>query len=212
MIPLGIHALYSLVTFLITSSNTKKNTVQITLHILPGDFTTCIFIFIFFPNPSQLDIWNVRNQLRPRPKWKAGKIRYITLKSASFAFDTAHYKGRGKSHCIPDPWKKRKKEKKKKIFWNGLLGGIQSGTSRGIDGTAPGHMDTWPGQDRCWAHISGYWPRPLGAPKPCCLKKNWWAWQHIWARYGFYFSRNSPRCYRPSATYTAAPAASAGPA
>ena len=116
MIPLGIHSLYSLVTFLITSSNAEKNTVQITLHVLPGDFTTCIFIFYFFPNPLQLDIWKVRNQLRPRPKWKAGKSRYITLKSASFAFDTAHYKGKGKSHCIPDPWKKRKKEKQKKSF------------------------------------------------------------------------------------------------
>lgn len=46
----------------------------------------------------------------------------------------------------------------KKTLWNGLLGGIQSGTSRGIDGTAPGCWDTWPGQDACWACISGHWP------------------------------------------------------
>lgn len=37
---------------------------------------------------------------------------------------------------------------------------------------------------------------PLGAPKPCRLKKNWWGWQHIWACYGFYFSQKQPRCYR----------------
>lgn len=46
----------------------------------------------------------------------------------------------------------------KKTLWNGLLGGIQSGTSRGIDGTAPGRRDTWPGQVACWACISGHRP------------------------------------------------------
>lgn len=35
---------------------------------------------------------------------------------------------------------------------------------------------------------------PMGAPKPCRLKKNWWGWQHIWACNGFYFSQ--PWCYR----------------
>lgn len=78
----------------------------------------------------------------------------MALKSAALAFDTAHYKGKGKSHRIPDPWKKKKKES----LWNGLLGGIQSGTSHGIDGTAPGCGDTWPGQDGGWARISGHWP------------------------------------------------------
>lgn len=77
----------------------------------------------------------------------------MALKSAALAFDTAHYKGKGKSHRIPDPWKK-----KKESLWNGLLGGIQSGTSHGIDGTAPGCGDTWPGQDGGWARISGHWP------------------------------------------------------
>jgi len=46
----------------------------------------------------------------------------------------------------------------KKSLWNGLLGGIQSGTSHGIDGTAPGRRDTWPGQDGSWARISGHGP------------------------------------------------------
>ena len=39
-----------------------------------------------------------------------------------------------------------------------MLGGIQSGTSHGIDGTAPGCRDAWPGQDGSWARISGHWP------------------------------------------------------
>ena len=30
---------------------------------------------------------------------------YVTFKSARLAFDTAPYKGKGKSHCIPDPQK-----------------------------------------------------------------------------------------------------------
>lgn len=45
---------------------------------------------------------------------------------------------------------------------------------------------------------------PLGAPKPCRLKKNWWGWQHIWACYGFYFSQKQPRCYRLQSKSTAA--------
>lgn len=45
---------------------------------------------------------------------------------------------------------------------------------------------------------------PLGAPKPCRLKKNWWGWQHIWACYGFYFSQKQPPMLSPSLTGTAA--------
>lgn len=34
---------------------------------------------------------------------------------------------------------------------------------------------------------------PLGAPKPCCLKENRWAWQHMWARGD---ACVGTRCYR----------------
>lgn len=77
-------------------------------------------------------------------------------------------------------------KKKKKSLWNGLLGGIQSGTSRGIDGTAPGRWDTWPGQDACWAPYQWALAHPRGAPKPCRLK-NPRAWQHIWACHALSF-------------------------
>lgn len=67
-----------------------------------------------------------------------------------------------------------------------MLGGIQSGTSRGIDGTAPGRWDTWPGQDACWAPYQWALAHPRGAPKPCRLK-NPRAWQHIWACHALSF-------------------------
>lgn len=38
-----------------------------------------------------------------------------------------------------------------------------------------------PGQGGCWAPYQWAWAHPPGAPKPCCLKKNWWGWQHMWA-------------------------------
>lgn len=32
---------------------------------------------------------------------------------------------------------------------------------------------------------------PLGAPKPCCLKTDWWSWQHARPHYGFDSVENS---------------------
>lgn len=104
----------------------------------------------------------------------------------------AHYKGKGKSHCIPDPYKK------KPLKW--------------IAGWDPVWHKSWHWWHSPW--VRGYlaWTRrllgsyqwalahPRGAPKPCRLKKNWWGWQHIWACYGFYFSqkkqKKQPWCYR----------------
>lgn len=115
---------------------------------------------------------------------KGRKNWYMTLKSAWLAFDTARYKGKGKSHCIPDP-------QKNPLKW--------------IAGWDPVWHKSWH-----WWHsprVLGYlaWTRrllglyqwalahPLGAPKPCRLK-NWRGWQHIWACDGFYFSQ--ARYYR----------------
>ena len=71
--------------------------------------------------------------------------------------------------------------------------GCSPGASCGIDGTALGHGDTWPGQDgRFLGPYQWALGRPRGASKPCRLKKNWWLWQNMWTCCGFYFSQNSP--------------------
>lgn len=71
--------------------------------------------------------------------------------------------------------------------------GSSPGASCGIDGTALGHGDTWPGQDgRFLGPYQWALGCPRGASKPCRLKKNWWLWQNMWTCCGFYFSQNSP--------------------
>lgn len=109
---------------------------------------------------------------------------YVTLKSAWLAFDTERYKGKGKSHRIPDP-------QKKPLKW--------------IAGWDPVWHKPWHWWHSPWALGCLAWTgrllglyqwalaHPLGAPKPCRLK-NPRAWQHIWACNAFYFSQ--AWCYR----------------
>lgn len=118
------------------------------MTILQIDFWT--LLFFFSSNLFQLDIWKVRNQLCLLPKWKAEKklVYDFKVSLARLWHGTLQRERKITLHT----WSI------KKSLWNGLLGGIQSGTSHGIDGTAPGRADTWPGQDGCWDHISGHWP------------------------------------------------------
>lgn len=77
-----------------------------------------------------------------------------------------------------------------------MLGGIQSGTSHGIDGTAPGRRDTWPGQDGCWARISGHWPILWELLSHAVWRRTDGVGSTYGHATGFYFSQKQPRCYR----------------
>lgn len=147
---------------------------KVTVPVLLTDFQDVTFL------PS-LPTWHLGSQksIMTPPQMKGRKNWYMTLKSAWLAFDTARYKGKGKSHCIPDP-------QKNPLKW--------------IAGWDPVWHKSWHWWHSPW--VLGYlaWTRrllglyqwalahPLGAPKPCRLK-NWRGWQHIWACDGFYFSQ-----------------------
>lgn len=142
-------------------------------------FRTLLFCHLF-----QVDIWKVRNQLCLLLKWKAEKL------VCDFKVGLArlwHGTLQREREITPHTWST------KKSLWNGLLGGIQSGTSRGIDGTAPGRWGCLAWTGRSLGLYQWALAHPLGAPKPCRLK-NPRAWQHIWACDAFYFSQ--AWCYR----------------
>lgn len=87
------------------------------------------------------------------PQMKGRKNRCVTLKPAWLAFDTARYKGKGKSHCIPDPQKKKKKAFEMDCWVGSSLAQVVALMAQPLGAGILGLDKTLAGP-----RISGHWP------------------------------------------------------